>query len=1019
MASNNTSVSSNMCFMSYNTTGWSVFKAQFILNFLLTQCVHICAIQEHFLLKENVFKIKEVLKDYEVFALPAFKSDLAVTAGRPSGGLALIYHRSLGHLVTRVAPPSSNRVDGITVDTPGSKFLIINVYLPNDNRNNDTYDLVISLQDITFLLEEYGVGRIAIVMGDLNCDFSRNTNFVRTVQTFIDQNNFATMWSRFHCDYTYSHTREVNNRLSTSFSTIDHFLVPTEEINNCVHAAVSHSSSLSNHDPIFFKMSYKLSTPQEAGLEDRKKSSPCWKKANPNAIQSFQNDLDNKLSHINIPDAAIYCRDVTCSSAHHKQQIDDVSDAVMEALSECVVKNIPHTKPSGKSHAIPGWTTFVEPYKMDADFWGSVWVSAGRPQNTELHRLAKYTKHKYHWSINRVKKFEQEIRKSKFLSECLDGKVNNILQDMKKLRGNNSHTPGSIDGLSNPKDIANHFKDLYQEIFNVHNDSDEVKVILDEINANMKPSDIEVVDKIDSDLIRKVVKNLLSDKNDPIFNFKSDAFKKGIDSLCDPLCDLIKSFIVHGHIPDIFLVCSLIPIIKDKRASSLSSDNYRLIAITSLILKLFDGVLLELYGDNLKPSALQFGFQRGQSTTMATWTLKETISYFRSHGSPIYLCLLDLTKAFDHVKFSTLFTLLKERIPPILLRFVICSYTHQQCNVVWQNSSSSTFTISNGVRQGSIASPTYFNIYIDSIFKELKDSNLGCWIGDIFYGALGYADDLALLAPSRGTLQKMVGKCETFFNSIGIKVSTNPVPKKSKTLCIAFGVKCVPEPLVLYGNALPFVKQHKHLGHLVHEDESSTHDMQARLRELVAKFHSLRQQVGRQDPIVMMTLVRTYLCSLYGSSLWDLSGTESIQADTTWNSIVRSAFELPMDTHRYIVEHLTNGKHIRHIILKRFQNFHAQLKACNKEEVHQLVRLQECDDRSVFGRNCRYIKERLGVQRIEDAHIDSIPSYPIPEDSAWKTIVITDLIDLKRGLLHIGEFTAQEASRLLNNLCSN
>ena len=215
--------------------------------------------------------------------------------------------------------------------------------------------------------------------------------------------------------------------------------------------------------------------------------------------------------------------------------------------------------------------------------------------------------------------------------------------------------------------------------------------------------------------------------------------------------------------------------------------------------------------------------------------------------------------------------MLKERIPFILLRFIIFSYTHQQCSVMWQNSRSSDFIISNGVRQGAIASPTFFNLYINEIFSVLEDSNLGCWIGDLYYGALGYADDLALLAPSWGTLQNIVSLCETFFTHLGIKVSTNPNPDKSKTLCISFGCKYKPEPLVLYGNSLPFVSHHKHLGHIVHTDGTPKHDMLKRLQELVGKFHGLRQLVGRQDPVVLLTLVNIYLCSLYGSSLWDLS----------------------------------------------------------------------------------------------------------------------------------------------------
>ena len=112
-----------------------------------------------------------------------------------------------------------------------------------------------------------------------------------------------------------------------------------------------------------------------------------------------------------------------------------------------------------------------------------------------------------------------------------------------------------------------------------------------------------------------------------------------------------------------------------------------------------------------------------------------------------------------------MFKLLSDRIPLILLRFIIFSYMHQRCSVLWQNNRSDTLNISNGVRQGTIASPTYFTLYINQIFEDLESSNLGCRIKDCYYGILGYADDLALLAPSRGTLQLMVDKCEKFFNS--------------------------------------------------------------------------------------------------------------------------------------------------------------------------------------------------------------------------------------------------------------
>ena len=42
-----------------------------------------------------------------------------------------------------------------------------------------------------------------------------------------------------------------------------------------------------------------------------------------------------------------------------------------------------------------------------------------------------------------------------------------------------------------------------------------------------------------------------------------------------------------------------------------------------------------------------------------------------------------------------------------------------------------------------------FNVYVDGLFLKLKSSGLGCFIEDVFVGAFGYADDLALLARRR------------------------------------------------------------------------------------------------------------------------------------------------------------------------------------------------------------------------------------------------------------------------------
>ena len=161
------------------------------------------------------------------------------------------------------------------------KILLINAYFPTDSRTNINDELITTLQDIKYLLDAHSPGCKVIVMGDLNCDLSRDTNFVRTVKHFLDTNNLVSVWTLFNCDFTYSQSREVNGVLLTSFSAIDHFLVSSEDLVNCVDAEpLHHASNMSNHDPIFLKFKLLLHPNRKTSRKITPVRRPCWKKSN-------------------------------------------------------------------------------------------------------------------------------------------------------------------------------------------------------------------------------------------------------------------------------------------------------------------------------------------------------------------------------------------------------------------------------------------------------------------------------------------------------------------------------------------------------------------------------------------------------------------------------------------------------------------------------------------------------------------------------------------------------------------
>jgi retron-type reverse transcriptase len=109
---------------------------------------------------------------------------------------------------------------------------------------------------------------------------------------------------------------------------------------------------------------------------------------------------------------------------------------------------------------------------------------------------------------------------------------------------------------------------------------------------------------------------------------------------------------------------------------------------------------------------------------------------------------LDASKAFDCVEYCKLFKLLPDRgMPSHVIRVLLNMYTGQQVRVLWNDIYSNCFSVSNGVKQGGIISPILFCIYFDVLLLALRDSGVGCYIGQWFVGALAYADDIVLLTP--------------------------------------------------------------------------------------------------------------------------------------------------------------------------------------------------------------------------------------------------------------------------------
>ena len=179
------------------------------------------------------------------------------------------------------------------------------------------------------------------------------------------------------------------------------------------------------------------------------------------------------------------------------------------------------------------------------------------------------------------------------------------------------------------------------------------------------------------------------------------------------------------------------------------------------------------------------------------------------------------------IKLHLMFYLMKYVIVLVcrkITKLLYYMYTNQQCSVRWGYEYSDYFNVSSGVKQGGVISPVLFSCYIDKLFSQLENSGLGCHVGVLHAGAFGYADNIALVAPSLQSLRKMIGICEQYAKTHSVTFN----PNKSKLLCYNVDKAVDIPPLSLKGEVIPSVGSDKHLGSCISTNIADTNIVDSR-----------------------------------------------------------------------------------------------------------------------------------------------------------------------------------------------
>ena len=74
----------------------------------------------------------------------------------------------------------------------------------------------------------------------------------------------------------------------------------------------------------------------------------------------------------------------------------------------------------------------------------------------------------------------------------------------------------------------------------------------------------------------------------------------------------------------------------------------------------------------------------------------------------------------------------------------------------------SYFKVTRGTKQGSILSPTLFNIFLSELMEKLQSEQAGLRIGDKLYNSFAYADDITLFSSTIPGFQSLIDTCYSY-----------------------------------------------------------------------------------------------------------------------------------------------------------------------------------------------------------------------------------------------------------------
>ena len=335
--------------------------------------------------------------------------------------------------------------------------------------------------------------------------------------------------------------------------------------------------------------------------------------------------------------------------------------------------------------------------------------------------------------------------------------------------------------------------------------------------------------------------------------------------LSKPLYVIWRRSLDLGQVPRILKTAHVIPI--HKGGSRGTPKNYRPIALTSHLIKLFEKVMrsgiVKFMEENGLFNPSQHGFRFGRSCLSQLINHYDNILNLMEQGLNVDVIYVDFAKAFDKVDFMVTLQKLKGLgITGKVGKWIHSFLTDRYQTVLVNEGRSDPTKVRSGVPQGSVLGPLLFLILIGDIDQKVAHSFLSSFADDTRIGCqVTSVEDTALLQKDLSSVYSWTSENNMQLNG-------------DKFECLRYGQnKDIKETTCYKSNTDVTIEEKEHvrdLGVTMSNDGTFRKHIETTIATAKKQCSWILRTFKTRDSLLLLTLWKSLvLCKLdYCSQLW-------------------------------------------------------------------------------------------------------------------------------------------------------